>query len=129
MTLRLDMVGLVVADIARSVAFYRLLDVEVSEPDAARPYHETVLPSGIRLSWNAESMAKEIDPSWVPPVGQRTELAFLCASPAEVDAIHARVIAAGHASHHAPWDAPWGQRYAVVVDPDGAHVSLFAPSA
>ncbi|CAM5247607.1 hypothetical protein SCALM49S_03160 [Streptomyces californicus] len=26
-----------------------------------------------------------------------------------------------------PWDATWGQRYAVVLDPDGCGVSLFAP--
>lgn len=28
--------------------------------------------------------------------------------------------------HKAPWDAFWGQRYAVVVDPDGNLVDLFA---
>jgi uncharacterized glyoxalase superfamily protein PhnB len=26
-----------------------------------------------------------------------------------------------------PWDAFWGQRYAVVADPDGNHVDLYAP--
>jgi len=26
-----------------------------------------------------------------------------------------------------PWDAFWGQRYAIVTDPDGNHISLFAP--
>ena len=26
-----------------------------------------------------------------------------------------------------PWDAFWGQRYAIVTDPDGNHVELFAP--
>jgi len=26
-----------------------------------------------------------------------------------------------------PWDAFWGQRYALVEDPDGAHVSIFCP--
>ena len=35
--------------------------------------------------------------------------------------------AAGYPGHKAPWDAFWGQRYAVAVDPDGNHVSLFAP--
>ena len=33
----------------------------------------------------------------------------------------------GYRSHKAPWDAFWGQRYAVVVDPDGNHVDLFSP--
>ena len=25
-----------------------------------------------------------------------------------------------------PWDAPWGQRYAILHDPDGYQVELFA---
>ena len=29
--------------------------------------------------------------------------------------------------HKAPWDAPWGQRYALVRDPDGNAVDLFCP--
>ena len=35
---------------------------------------------------------------------------------------------AGYAGHLAPFDAVWGQRYAVVHDPDGNPVDLFAAS-
>jgi uncharacterized glyoxalase superfamily protein PhnB len=55
-----------------------------------------------------------------------TSLAFDCGSPAEVDATHDVLVAAGSPSHLAPWDAFWGMRYAVVLDPDGNHVELFA---
>ena len=72
-------------------------------------------------------MVKSIDPEWVEPVGQNVSLAFLCGSPAEVDAAYARITAAGYKSRKAPWDAFWGQRYAVVEDPDGNAVDLFAP--
>jgi uncharacterized glyoxalase superfamily protein PhnB len=44
-----------------------------------------------------------------------------------VDRTHAELVGAGHRSHKDPWDAPWGQRYAVVLDPDGTSVDLFAP--
>jgi catechol 2,3-dioxygenase-like lactoylglutathione lyase family enzyme len=27
----------------------------------------------------------------------------------------------------APWDAFWGQRYALLIDPDGVRVNLYAP--
>jgi uncharacterized glyoxalase superfamily protein PhnB len=63
----------------------------------------------------------------VPPQGTRTALAFLCASPTEVDATYAAVLGAGFAGKREPWDAFWGQRYAQVVDPDGNVVDLFAP--
>ncbi|WP_223848764.1 VOC family protein [Microbacterium hominis] len=48
-------------------------------------------------------------------------------SPAEVDAVYAALVAAGHDGHVAPFDAFWGQRYATVLDPDGNAVDLFAP--
>lgn len=28
-----------------------------------------------------------------------------------------------------PWNADWGQRYAVVLDPDGNGIDLFAPTS
>ena len=46
-----------------------------------------------------------------------------------MDALHAELVAAGHESELAPFDAFWGQRYAVVLDPDGNGVDLFAPLA
>jgi uncharacterized glyoxalase superfamily protein PhnB len=84
-------------------------------------------PNGYRISINAESLDKQLVPGWVEPQGQRVGLAFLCGSPAEVDAIYAGIIAAGHRGRKEPWDAFWGQRYAMVEDPDGTIVSLFCP--
>jgi uncharacterized glyoxalase superfamily protein PhnB len=46
--------------------------------------------------------------------------------PGAVDATFAELVAAGHEGHLEPWDAFWGQRYAVVHDPDGNAVDLFA---
>ena len=56
----------------------------------------------------------------------RMTLAFKCESPALVDALYERVVKSGYGGHKTPWDAFWGQRYAVVVDPDGNLVDLFA---
>jgi uncharacterized glyoxalase superfamily protein PhnB len=53
-------------------------------------------------------------------------LAFLLPTPAAVDEKYAELAALGQGRHE-PWDAPWGQRYAVVGDPDGNHVDLFSP--
>jgi uncharacterized glyoxalase superfamily protein PhnB len=74
-------------------------------------------------------MIKGIDPSWMEPTGHRMTLAFKCNSPAEVDALYNAITSAGFASHKPPWDAFWGQRYAVVLDPDGNLIDLFAPLA
>ena len=45
-----------------------------------------------------------------------------------MDATYETLVAAGASGHLPPWDAPWGMRYAVLHDPDGNPVDLFAPS-
>jgi uncharacterized glyoxalase superfamily protein PhnB len=42
----------------------------------------------------------------------------------DVDAFHARLIEAGYEPEMAPSDAPWGERYFHILDPDGHEVSL-----
>ncbi len=49
-----------------------------------------------------------------------------CAAAGEVDAAVAGVRAAGFKVVKEPWDAFWGQRYAIVADPDGYLVDVFA---
>lgn len=120
-----DMVGIVVSDVPRAIAFYKLLGLAF--PDSKEDYVEVKTKNGYRISLNAESMVKGHSPEWKKPVGQRLELAFLCGSAKEVDAAYEKIVAAGHEGVKPPWDAFWGQRYAIVADPDGTHVSLFAP--
>jgi uncharacterized glyoxalase superfamily protein PhnB len=120
----LDAIGIVSKDLGASVRFYRLLGVVFPEPDG--DHVEAMLPNGLRLMLDDLTLMKKLDPEWTEPAGHRMGLAFLCASPAEVDAVHTKLIAAGHPSKTAPWDAFWGQRYAQAVDPDGNIVDLFA---
>ncbi len=129
MAMQPDMIGIVVADMGEALGFYRRLGLEIAEGQEQEPYVEVTTPNGYRISWNALSMVKQIEQEWVEPIGHRMELAFRCDSPAEVDAVHASIAAAGYRSHREPWDAFWGQRYAIVEDPDGNRVSLFAPLA
>ena len=122
---KLDAIGIVSKDLKASVAFYRLLGIAFPDPDG--DHLEATLPNGLRLMLDDLKLMKQLDPEWTEPKGRRMNLAFACASPAEVDATHAKITAAGHPSKTAPWDAFWNQRYAQVVDPDGNVVDLFAP--
>jgi uncharacterized glyoxalase superfamily protein PhnB len=122
---RLAAIGIVTRDIAASVRFYRLLGLDVPEPDES-PHHDVELPGGIRLMWDTEELMRQLDPEREEPRGHRMALAFECESAADVDAIYARLVEAGHEGKKAPFDAFWGQRYANVIDPDGNVVDLFA---
>jgi uncharacterized glyoxalase superfamily protein PhnB len=99
-------------------------------PDADRqPHVEAALPGGLRLAWDTAESVRSFDPDWAPPgAGYRIGLAFRLDAPADVDRAYAELVALGYAGHKAPWDAFWGQRYAIVHDPDGNPVDLFAPS-
>jgi uncharacterized glyoxalase superfamily protein PhnB len=122
-----DMIGLTVRDMGTALRFYRLLELAIPEGMDGEPHVEVITANGYRIAWDTVAMAKSIYPDWVEPVGQAMALAFKCGSPAEVDQAYARITAAGYKSRKAPWDAFWGQRYAVVEDPDGNGVDLFAP--
>ncbi|MBA8822879.1 catechol 2,3-dioxygenase-like lactoylglutathione lyase family enzyme [Saccharopolyspora lacisalsi] len=127
MTMQFSALGLVADDMAKTLAFYRLLGLDIPAGADAEPHVDVIVPGGVRLMWDTAEAVRSIDPTWKPPSGgHRVALAFDCGSPAAVDSAYAEITAAGHAGHHAPWDAPWGQRYATVLDPDGNPVDLFA---
>ena len=128
MTPQLDLIGIVVNDMPAALAFYRRLGLTVPADADAEDHVEVTLPGGLRLAWDTVATIRSFDPDWTPPSGgHRMGLAFRCADPAEVDRVYADLAAAGYEGHREPWDAVWGMRYAVVLDPDGNSVDLFAP--
>ncbi|MEO3751734.1 VOC family protein [Streptomyces sp. B6B3] len=128
MTPRFDLIGIVTDDLAASLAFYRRLGLDIPDGAEREPHVEATLPGGLRMAWDPVETIRSFNPDWaLPPRGQsRVGLAFLCDGPAEVDKLHAELTQAGYDSEMAPFDAPWGMRYAVLLDPDGNGVDLFA---
>ena len=130
LTPRVDALGLVASDLARTVTFYRALGCDLPDPTAADTGLEAHLEcdlGGVRLMIDSEQVLLTFTTdTWSGPGAGRLSLAAGCGSPAEVDAAHAELSALGAGSHVQPFDAPWGQRYATVLDPDGVHVDLYA---
>ena len=128
--MELDAVGVVVRDMAATLAFYRLVGLSFPDGAEAAPHAEAALPGGVRIMFDTEETIRSFHPSWTPPPGGgRVGLAVRVPRPADVDALYERITAAGHHGELAPFDAPWGQRYACVQDPDGTGVDLYAPLA
>ncbi|MGH7722283.1 MAG: VOC family protein [Candidatus Dormibacteria bacterium] len=128
MRLRPALIELVVSDMAATLAFYRRLGVDIPPDADGQPHVDAVLDGGIRIAFDTEETIRSYDGGWSPPsrAGHRVALAFACDSPAAVDAAWNELTSAGYEGHLAPWDAFWGMRYAVVHDPDGTPVDLFA---
>jgi catechol 2,3-dioxygenase-like lactoylglutathione lyase family enzyme len=118
-------IGIVSDDCARSVAFYRLLGLELKKAGDADHY-EAATPSGVRVMLDSVALIRGFEPDYVKPSASGVVLCFEQPSPAAVDALYARITAAGFAGKKPPWDAFWGQRYACVLDPDGYQIDLFA---
>jgi catechol 2,3-dioxygenase-like lactoylglutathione lyase family enzyme len=128
MTAHLDLVGIVTTDMAAALAFYRRLGLDIPAGAESEAHVECTLANGLRLAWDTVDVIRSFDPQWTAPTGgQRIGLAFRCDDAAGVDALTAELASAGTRVHAQPWDAFWGQRYAVVLDPDGNKVDLFAP--
>ena len=128
MTPHLDAWGLVVSDMARSVAFYRRLGLDFPDGAENEGHVEAQLGGGMRLMLDTEDVVKSFDSEW-----QRSEHAhggaYRCDSPEEVDAVFKELLDAGGSTYKEPFDAFWGQRYAQVRDPDGTILDLYAPSS
>ena len=121
----LNAIGIAVSDLRRSLHFYRLLGAELPEVSTER-HVEATMPNGTRLMFDGEDVIHSFLPGWTRANGNQVSLAFECPSPAEVDEVYSRVVGAGFEGEKEPWDAFWGQRYALLVDPDGVRVNLYA---
>lgn len=122
---QLNAIGIVASDLGESIRFYRLLGIDV--PETPGEGHINVsFDGGARLMFDTEETIRSFRPDWTRQTGNQTALAFECDSPADVDEIYARVVAAGFRGELEPFDAFWGQRYAQVADPDGVPIDLYA---
>jgi uncharacterized glyoxalase superfamily protein PhnB len=109
----LSAVTLATHDMARAVAFYRALGFVLRYGDAG---FSSFAAGASYLNLIAAEPDKRW--SWWGRVILHVD---------DVDAMYRRALQAGLAPHAAPADAPWGERYFHLTDPDGHEVSLAQP--
>ncbi len=102
MTIHFSAVGLVVADLDRSFACYRVLGLDLPTEAPEVPHFEVTLPGGLRLMWDTVESVRSFDPEFEPSSGGGAALAFDCGSPEAVDEALAALIEAGCTSTKAP---------------------------
>ncbi|MFI0405894.1 VOC family protein [Actinomadura sp. 3N508] len=125
----LNVIDIIVSDLQAAIDFYARLGVEFKVDEAYPDHAGCDLPNGVHLMLDTERFrGGTLRGGWHRPTGDpRTYLAFECADPAAVDAKYAELTEAGYTGAQEPWDAFWGMRYAVVLDPDGNGVDLYCP--
>ena len=120
-------IDIAVSDLGAAIEFYRRLGLEFERDQYMPDDHAGCdLPNGLHLMLDTEEMRRKSTEDWTPPALGRTFLTFEYDSPAEVDTAYADLVKSGVRSLQAPFDAPWGMRYATVADPSGNGVDLYA---
>jgi catechol 2,3-dioxygenase-like lactoylglutathione lyase family enzyme len=129
--IRLDQVNLVVGEVEVSRAFYAKLGVDFGDQDDPvwSRHHVSARSQpgapGMEFDLDSTSFAPHWDEGW--PGGTGVVLGFKVETRQAVDDLVARLAADDVTIQQPPWDAFWGSRFAVVVDPDGNAVGIMSP--
>lgn len=111
MATEINAITFVVTDMARSVGFYTDLGFEIVYGGADGPFTSLSIGSNfVNLQHTGDT-----------PGAGWGRVIFHVDSP---DEIHDTAIASGHTPEFAPSDAPWGERYFHLRDPDGHELSF-----
>jgi len=122
--MEISAVAVTAADLSRAVAFYELLGFRFPAFGPEEVHVQTEGTPSLMIDEHAFMTGLLGEP---PRPGNHAAIALLADGPGGVDEAVGRVSAAGHTVVSPPFDAPWGQRYATVADPDGYRIDVFAP--
>lgn len=127
-------IDVVCKDMNASLAFYRALGMEIPDDkvwsnDDGPQHVDLHLDGDVGFDIDTEALTVGYSPKWADSAakGASLMLSFRVEASDDVDALHAHMVSLGYESHLEPWDAFWGARFAIIVDPDGNHVSIMGP--
>jgi uncharacterized glyoxalase superfamily protein PhnB len=129
---RFNQVNIVAHDWEASLAFYRLLGLDIASggewPPGSGALHASSATrvDATTVEFDNPAMVRiYAEPDHAESIRIVLGLSFTSAE--AVDAACARVARAGHRVIREPHDAFWGARYAIVQDPDGNAIGLMGP--
>lgn len=127
-------INLLVNDMAASIEFYRLLELEIPDPfewpagSRAENVDDIQSDNGCYMALDSYQMARIWNPQFDPYRRQgNIVIGLLVETRGDVDRLYEKVKSAGHPVGQEPYDAFFGSRYAIVIDPDGNQVGLKSP--
>ncbi len=124
--MKLNAVGVVSTSLPKTMEFYKMLGFSFGELSPDQKHVESVNSTNLaKLMIDTQDVVQDIIGE-VPKPGNHSSFAVEYDSPAEVNEIVENITQAGFEVVKKPWNAFWGQRYAVVEDPDGYKVDLYS---
>ncbi|WP_321786226.1 VOC family protein [Paraburkholderia sp. J94] len=119
----LSAVTLTVSDLARSLRFYEPLGFAHKAGPRIAGFASFVIGGGVGGAHGGESYLNLLEGPHDAVAGWGRVILYV----ADVDAFYNQAVAAGFSPEFAPQDAPWGERYFHLRDPDGHELSFAQP--
>jgi uncharacterized glyoxalase superfamily protein PhnB len=124
--MKLNAIGIVSTNMQRTIAFYSLLGFKFGQVKPGEDHIEPITsPGDTRLMIDSKKLISEILGE-DPKPANHSAFALEYDSSEELNSVAQKVKDAGYKIVKEPWDAFWGQRYAIVEDPDGYKVDLYS---
>jgi uncharacterized glyoxalase superfamily protein PhnB len=131
-TTRFAGLNLVSSNMENTIAFYRLLGVDIPadilwESDSGIHHVELPIEGGeAGIDLDSQQLAASYNAGWHKSQNPCV-IGFSVETRDAVDEHHDKLSAAGYTSLQPPYDAFWGARYAIIEDPDGNPVGIMSP--
>lgn len=125
-------VNLVCHNLDATIAFYRRVGLDIPDDAAWRTasglHHVRIgAPGTVDLEADSHALARAYNSGFSAERG-RVVIGVRLDSREAVDTLWEALLAHGAQGLQAPFDAFWGDRYAIVEDPDGNPVGLMSPA-
>lgn len=126
-------INLLVRDLEATVAFYRLLELEFTDafewPNGSGAEHiDDIHADHAYMAFDNPPMARIWSGGFEPERrGGNVVIGLMVPTREDVNRLVDKVRDAGHPIAREPYDAFFGSRYAIVIDPDGNQVGLKSP--
>lgn len=127
-------INVLVSDMAASIEFYRLLELDVSDPfewpagSNAQHVDDMRSENGCYMAFDNYPMARIWNRRFDPDRKEgNVVIGLLVETREDVDRLFEKAKTAGYPVGQEPYDAFFGSRYAIVIDPDGNQVGLKSP--
>ncbi len=129
----LDQLNLICNDVDATIAFYRLLGLDIPESTVWRTesgsHHvEVKMPNGFELAFDSNALASVYNSGSRQRTNSGTSnvISFRVQNRDKVDSICKKLKELGHSVSQEPYNTFWGSRYAIIEDPDGNLVGLMS---
>jgi len=124
--MKINAVSITSRDLKKIAEFYELLGFQFPEIKEDEQHVEALpIEGSTKLMIDSKDLIENILGE-DPKPGNHSAFAIEFDTATEVDEVVNKVKNSGHKVVREPWNAPWGQRYAIISDPDGYLIDLYA---